>query len=451
MSKKNDTRDDQMTVGVFFKNTGHHIASWLHPKAQPDAGINLQHSIDCAQKCEKAGLVFIFFADSVAVRDTPRELLSQVSQFTAYFEPITLLSALSMATERLGLVCTATTSFSEPYNIARMYASLDHISKGRIGWNVVTSGLGDVEAQNYGLTTHYEHDERYDRAQEFVECVLGLLDSWEDDAFLYDREASRFFDPEKLHELNHDGKFFKSRGPLNVPRSPQGHPVIFQAGSSNAGRESAARFAEGVFTGYLTPESSADHYKDVKSRMKKYGRTPDQMRILPGCTIFCGTTEAEAKEKEEYLASLINPDVGVQYIATMTGIDLEGCSPDDELPDRESVRASEGTRDNIIAQARQEKMTIRQLYMRLAGSHGKMTMRGTPSQIADQMQDWFSNYSCDGFIFQPSYMPGDLDDIVELVVPELQNRGLFAEESNGTTLREHLGLERPANRYAAAT
>ena len=442
-----EKRNEQMNFGVFFKNTGHHIASWLHPGAQPNAGVNLQHYIDCVKKCEKSGLDFIFFADSVAVRNSPPEILSQMAQFTAYFEPITLLSALSMATERIGLVCTATTSFSEPYNIARMYASLDHLSGGRVGWNVVTSGLGDVEAQNFGLDKHYEHDDRYRRAQEFVEVVLGLMDSWDDDAFLYDRNTGQFFDPQKMRTLNHDGEYFKSRGPLNVPRPPQGHPVIFQAGSSDAGRESAARFAEGVFSGYLTIDSSADHYKDIKSRMTKYGRRPDQMKVLPGCTVFCGTSEAEANEKEEYLASLINPTVGIQYISTLTGLDLSDCSPEDRLPDRESVRASQGLRDNILAMAREENMTIGQLYRRLAGSHGKLTMRGTPIQIADQIQNWFHSYACDGFIFQPSYMPGDLDDILDMLIPELQNRGAFAENSRGTTLREHLGLSRPPSRY----
>ena len=235
-----------------------------------------------------------------------------------------------------------------------------------------------------------------------------------------------------------------------MPRPPQGHPVIFQAGSSDAGRESAARFAEGVFSGYLTVETSAEHYADVKSRMTKYGRQPDHMKVLPGCTIFCGSTEAEADEKEEYLASLINPAVGIQYVSTLTGIDLSDCSPDDHLPDRESTRASHGIRDSTLAIAREENLTIGQIYRRLAGSHGKLTMRGTPSQISDQMQDWFNNHACDGFIFQPSYMPGDLDDIVGMVIPELQDRGAFPENSRGTTLREHLGLSRPPSRYAPA-
>ena len=438
-------------MGVFFKNTGHHIASWLHPDAQPDAGVNIQHYVDCVWRCEQASLDFIFFADSVAVRNAPPEILSQMAQFTAYFEPITLLSALAMATDRIGLVCTATTSFSEPYNIARMYASLDHLSGGRAGWNVVTSGLGDVEAQNYGLEHHYEHDERYRRAQEFVEVVLGLWDSWDDDAFLYDREAGRFFDPKKMRTLDHAGEFFKSRGPLNVPRPPQGYPVIFQAGSSEAGRETAAKIGEGVFSGLLTIESSADYYADVKSRMTKYGRQPDQMRILPGCTIFCGRTEAEAKEKEEYLASLIQPAVGMNYVANLTGMDLSDCSPEDDLPDRESDRATHGTRTNIMAMARDENMNIRQVYERLAGSHGKLTMRGTPVQIADQMQDWFNGHACDGFIIQPSHMPGNLDDVIEMVIPELKDRGLIPEEYQGTTLRDHLGLARPRSRYDHAS
>ncbi|MDA0238916.1 MAG: LLM class flavin-dependent oxidoreductase [Proteobacteria bacterium] len=442
-----ENRDDMMSIGVFFKNTGHHIASWLHPGATPDAGVNLKHYVDCAQKCERAGMDFIFFADSLAVREGAADVVSRMSQFIAYFEPITLLSALAMATERIGLAVTASTSFSEPYNIARQFASLDHISGGRAGWNIVTSGLGDIEAQNFGLQEHYEHDERYRRATEFVEVVLGLLDSWDDDAFLYDRESGRFFDPDKVRPLNHSGRYFRSRGPLNVPRPPQGYPVLFQAGSSNAGRELSAAFAEGIFSGSLTREVSAEHYADVKSRMRKYGRHPDQMRVMPGCTIFCGRTEAEARDKEEELASLIHPAVGIQYLASLTGMDLSDCSPDDPLPDRGSSKMSHSMRVNITTLAREENLSIGQLYKRLAGSHGKLTMRGTPSQIADQMAEWFESRACDGFILQPSTMPGDLDDLLELVIPELLDRGAIRDGYTGTTLRDHLGLSRPSGKH----
>lgn len=443
-----ERRSGQMNLGVFFKNTGHHIAAWRHRGSQPDAGINLRHYIECAQASEAAGFDFLFFADSAATRDAALEPLSRSSQYTAYFEPTTLLSALAGATRHIGLVSTATTSYNEPYNIARRFASLDHLSAGRAGWNVVTSG-NDSEAFNFGRDEHYEHDERYRRAAEFVEVVKGLWDSWDDDAFIYDRAEGRFFDPQKLHVLNHEGNYFKVRGPLNVPRPPQGYPVIFQAGISEAGRELAAATAEGVFSGELTLENSLTHYSDIKRRMAKFGRQPDELKILPGCTIFCGRTEAEARDREQELAELIHPVVGREYIGTLLGLDLSDCDVDDHLPDRESkTRAKAGIAISVRALAARENLTIRQLYQRLAGSHGKLTLRGTAVQIADTMQAWFDARACDGFIMQPATMPGDLNQTIELLIPELRHRGLLRETYPGSTLRDNLGLKRPASRYA---
>ncbi len=445
-----ENRNVKMHLGVFFKNTGHHIAAWRSEQSQPDAGINLKHYVECAQTAERAGFDFLFYADSAATREAALEPLSRSSQYTAYFEPTTLLASLGAATSRIGLVATQTTSYNEPYNIARRFASLDHLTSGRAGWNVVTSG-NDAEALNFGREEHYEHDERYLRAQEFVEVVKGLWDSWDDDAFIYDRKEGRFFDPEKVHKLNHHGKYFKVRGPLNVPRSPQGYPVIFQAGISESGRELAAATAEGVFSGELTVERSQAHYSDIKKRMPRYNRHEDELKILPGVTIFCGHTAAEARDKEEYLASLIHPVVGREYISTLLGIDLSDCNENDHLPDRESkTRAKAGIALSIKAMAERENLTIRQLYMRLAGSHGKLTLRGTPVEIADTMSEWFHNHACDGFIMQPSTMPGDLNDMADLLVPELQNRGLIRVGYEGTTLRDHMGLKRPGSRYVGA-
>ena len=443
-----DRRKGKMNVGVFFKNTGHHLAAWRHPGTQPDAGINIEHYVQCAQTAERAGLDFIFFADSAAVREAMLETLSRSSQFTAYFEPTTLLSALAMVTKRIGLVSTATTSFNEPYNIARRFASLDHLSAGRAGWNVVTSG-NPAEALNFGLDAHYTHDHRYKRAHEFVSVVRGLWDSWDDDAFLYDREGGRFFDPAKLHKLDHKGEFYKVRGPLNIPRPPQGHPVIFQAGMSEAGRELAAETAEGVFSGQLTIPRSAELYKDLKTRMTRYGRRSEEMVMLPGVTVTCAPTDAEAKEKDEYLNSLIHPIVGRDYVANMTGLDLSDCDPDDPLPDRKPVHDVSAIGPSMIALAKSEGLNIKQLYMRLAGSHGKLTLVGSVSRIADTMQAWFDAYACDGFILQPSHMPANLDEVATLLIPELQSRGLIRVGYAGTTLREHMGLARPASRYAA--
>lgn len=441
-------RTDRMHVGVFFKNTGHHIAAWRHAGSQPDAGINLRHYMECAQASEQAGMDFLFFADSAAVREAALEPLSRSSQYTAYFEPTTLLSALATVTEHIGLVATQTTSYNEPYNIARRFASLDHISGGRAGWNVVTSG-NHAEAYNFGREEHYDHDIRYNRAHEFVEVVKGLWDSWDDDAFLYDREGGRFFRPESLHRLNHEGEWFRSRGPLNVPRPPQGYPVIFQAGISDAGKELAAATAEGVFSGELTLERSQAHYADIKSRMGKYGRGPDELRVMPGLTAVVGRTAAEARDREEELARLIHPVVGREYIGTLLGLDLSDCAVDGPVPDRHSkTRHNAGIAMSVRALAERENLTIRQLYERLAGSHGKLTMRGSVTEVADAMADWFHNRACDGFIFQPMTMPGDMQFIYDLLVPELQDRGLIRPGYDGKTLRDNLELKRPPSRYA---
>jgi alkanesulfonate monooxygenase len=440
----------KMHVGVFFNHTGHHIASWRHPGADADAAINLDHYVKLTQTAERAGLDFIFFADSAAVRDARAESLSRSAQYTAYFEPTTLLSALAMVTNHIGLVATATTSYNEPYNIARRYASLDWISKGRAGWNVVTSGNA-AEAWNFGRDEHFEHHERYERAQEFMEVVKGLWDSWDDDAFIRDKASGQFFDASKMHKLNHKDRFFTVRGPLNVPRPPQGYPVIFQAGTSHDGRELSAATAEGVFTGNLNMEVQREHYADVKGRMAKYGRTPDEMVILPGLTAIIGRTDEEAREKHAYLQSLIHPVVGRDFLGMLLGdFDLSPYDIDGPLPDvpMEKIHASQGQAKNIYAMARSENLSIRQIWERLAGSRGKLTLVGSYLSVADTMQRWFENDACDGFILQPSYLPGELDEIAELLIPELQNRKLIRIGYDGTTLRDNLGLRRPPSRYA---
>jgi N-acetyl-S-(2-succino)cysteine monooxygenase len=443
------TRTRRMHLGVFFNHTGHHIASWRHPKADADAHINVDHYARLAQTAEAAGLDFLFFADSAATAERRRESLRRSAQYTAYFEPTTLLGALAMVTKRIGLVATATTSYNEPYNVARRFASLDHISKGRAGWNVVTSGNA-AEAWNFGREEHFEHDSRYDRAHEFVRVVHGLWDSWDDDAFVRDKASGVFLEPDRMHLLNHKGEHFKVRGPLNVPRPPQGYPVIFQAGTSEAGRELAAETAEGVFTSQLTAEAQKEHYNDVKKRMAKYGRTPDQMNILPGLTAVVAPTAAEAKDKWDYLQSLIHPQVGLDYLSMLLATDLSGYSPDEAFPalQMHDKVQSRGMFQSVVGTALREKLTVRQVWERLAGSRGKATMIGSTVEVADQMQRWFEMDACDGFILQPSYLPGELDDVCKLLVPELQNRGLIRVGYEGATLREHMGLARPASRYA---
>ncbi|HEX6441697.1 MAG TPA: LLM class flavin-dependent oxidoreductase [Stellaceae bacterium] len=449
---RDQRRGERMKLGAFFHPTGNHVAAWLHPAAQIDAGTNFRHYAEITQTAERGKFDLMFVADAVAVRDGKLSALSRWPQYMAYFDPLTLLPALAAVTKHIGLVATATTSYNEPYHIARKFASLDHISGGRGGWNVVTSS-NVSEAYNFGREQHYEHGERYDRAVEFVEVVKGLWDSWDDDAFLHDRASARYFDPAKLHGLNHKGEHFSVRGPLNVARPPQGHPVLFQAGSSETGREVAAQFAEGVFTPQYTLAGAQEFYRDLKGRMARYGRPPEAMKVMPGLNAIVGRTRKEAEETHRFLQSKIHPDVGLELLSNQLGnfdlseYDLDGPLP--EVPESRYALASQSSTRNIVRWAREEGLTIRQIYQRFAGARGQRTLVGTAVEIADDMEEWFRNYGVDGFLFHPSHLPGGLDDFVELVIPELQNRGLFREEYEGATLRENMGLERPPSRYAA--
>jgi len=445
--------NEMMKLGAFFHPTGNHVAAWMHPEACIDAGTNFRHYAEITQIAERGKFDLMFVADAVAVREGKLKALSRWPQYMAYFDPLTLLPALAAVTTHIGICGTATTSYNEPYHVARKFASLDLISNGRAGWNVVTSSATN-EAWNFGREQHFEHGERYDRANEFVEVVKGLWDSWDDDAFVRDRSTGVYFDPTKLHTLNHKGKHFSVRGPLNVARPPQGHPVLFQAGSSEAGRDSAARFAEGVFTPQHTLAGAQDFYRDVKGRMAKYGRPPEALKIMPGLNAIVGRTAAEAKEKHAFLQSKIHPDVGLELLSNqlgnfdLSGYDLDGPLP--EVPESLYATASQSSTRNIVRWAKEEGLTIRQIYERFAGARGQRTLIGSPVDIVDDMEKWFCNYGVDGFLVHPPYLPGGIADFVELVVPELQNRGLFRTEYEGATLRENLGLERPANRYAGA-
>ena len=313
----------QLRLGAFFNPTGHHVASWRHPKAQADAGINFAHYVEIAQTAERAKFDMIFLADNIGVREAHIDALSRSAQYIANFEPITLISALAAVTSRIGLTCTASTSYNEPFHIARKFASLDHISGGRAGWNLVTSGQ-DVEAYNFSREAHYGHAERYQRANEFAEVVKALWDSWDDDAFPRNKETGQFFIPEKMHFLHHRGKHFQVRGPLNIPRSPQGHPVIVQAGTSDDGMDVAARFAEVIFSANLTMESCQQYFKEVKRRAAdKFGRNPDHLKVMPGLSVYVGRTEEEANEKYEHQNSLMHPIVAREILSTVLGgVDL---------------------------------------------------------------------------------------------------------------------------------
>ena len=446
--------NEKLKLGAMFHPTGHHVASWLHESSQIDAGSNFRHYASLCQAAERAKFDLMFLADAVAVRDGDVGPLSRWPQYMVFFEPITLLAALASITSRIGLCATATTSYNEPYNVARKFASLDHISGGRAGWNVVTSS-NLSEAYNFGREAHYEHEARYDRAFEFVEVVQGLWDSWDDDAFVRDRASARYFDPNKLHVLNHKGKHFSVRGPLNLARPPQGYPVIFQAGSSDVGRELAARTAEAVFTPQHTLEGAQAFYKDLKGRMAKYGRPPEALKVMPGFNPIVGRTPEEAEEKYRELLSLIHPDVGKILLSNALGnFDLSKYDPDEPLPtacDTHVHNMGQTSQKNVLAWAREENLTIRQLYQRFAGARGQRTVKGSPVQIVDEMESWFLNHGVDGFLIQPPTLPGGLDEFIEHIIPELQNRGLFRTEYEGETLRENLGLQRPPSRYAGAT
>ena len=435
--------DRKMRLAAYFNPTGHHVASWRHPRAQVDAPINIDHYVEIARTAERAKFDMIFLADGSATRQADMEALSRSVQFVAHFEPLTLLSALAMTTSRIELVGTVSTTYHEPYNVARKFASLDHISKGRSGWNCVTSNQV-AEAYNFGRPGVDNHQIRYGRAKEFVEVCKGLWDSWDDDAFIRDTQTGLYFEPESMHYLNHKGTTYTVRGPLNVPRPPQGYPVIVQAGASDEGRELAAQHAEAIFSPHLTVEAAKAYYDDVKGRMGRCGRDPDHLKILPGLSVVVGESDAKAQEDFEYLQSLIHPMVGREILATMLGLDLSGYDLDQPLPDPlPAGLGSRGHYDSILAQARRENLTVRQLGARVAGARGKNTIHGSPKTVADYMEWWFTANACDGFCVMPPYIPGAHDDFCNLVIPELQKRGIFRKEYEGTTLREHLGLPRP--------
>ncbi|GLQ09466.1 monooxygenase [Devosia yakushimensis] len=440
-------RSDQIKLGAFLLFTGHHVAAWRHKDAS--IGVHFENYIELARLAEAAKFDTIFFADGVGVRLKDIDAASRKAHSGVYpFEPITLLSALSAVTKNIGLIATASTSYSDPFNLARQFSSLDHLSGGRAGWNLVTSSDPDA-AFNFGHEAHILHADRYDRAEEFADVVLGLWDSWEDDAFPRDREAGVYFDKNKLHILDHKGKHFKVRGPLNTPRTPQGHPVVVQAGASEPGKELAARTAEAIFAAQITLDEAVGFYADVKGRMAKYGRDPDELKIMPGIFPVVAPSQAEAEDKFAQLQDLIQPIVGLNMLAGLSGgIDLSQYDIDGPLPDVPETNAGKSRQSLLLDLARRENLTIRQLYLRIAGARGHWQVVGTPSHIADQLEERFEARGADGFNIMAPIMPGGLKDFIDLVVPELRRRGLFRTEYEGTTLRENLGLKRPANRFA---
>ena len=434
----------QLKLGAFMRPVSIHTGAWRYPGAWPDANFNFAHIKQLIRKLEAGKFDAFFMADHLAVLNMPINALKRSHTVTS-FEPFTLLSALAGATERIGLIATGSTTFDEPYHVARRFASLDHISGGRAGWNIVTTSNPDA-ALNFGLEDHMEHAERYRRAREFYDVVTGLWDSCADDAFVRDVGAGLYFDPEKMHVLNHNGKYLKVRGPLNIARPVQGWPVIVQAGASDDGRQLAAETAEAVFTGGGSLTDGKKLYADIKGRMDRLGRDRAHLKILPGAFVVVGDSVEEAKEKRAKLDSMVHYDSGIASLSVALGTDASGFDPDGQLPPIPESNASKTSRQRLVDVAARDKLTVRQLAQRV-GAFSGLAFVGTPTTIADQMEEWLTSYASDGFNIMFPYLPAGLDDFVDKVVPELQRRGIFRKEYEGRTLRENLGLPRPKNRF----
>jgi N-acetyl-S-(2-succino)cysteine monooxygenase len=423
-------RQRQLKLAAFMMRHGHHVAAWRHPQTDLESN-PFKVFRQQVRNAEAACLDAVFFADSVALTGNIPSL-----------EPLTLLSALAASTERIGLIGTATTTYNEPYTVARQFASLDLLSDGRAGWNLVTSDNA-AEAANFGRDQHVGHAERYARAREFHQVVTGLWDSWQDGALVNDKAGGVLADPAKIRKLDHRGEHFAVAGPLNVTRSPQGRPVIVQAGGSEVGRDLAAATAEVVFTAQPTLAKAQDFYRDIKRRVADKGRHPDSLKIMPGLFAVVGKSQAEADDKFGELQQLIEPKAGLALLGRMIGnFDLSGYPLDGPLPELPETQDGQRSRQQLLTNLAQgENLSIRQLYERIAGGRGHFTVIGTAQTVADQIQEWFEGEGADGFNFMAPALPGGLDDFLALVVPELQRRSLFRTAYTGTTLREHLGLQ----------
>jgi len=432
----------QIKLGAFIPTTSQHAAGWRHPESRPQDHLNIDYAIELARTAEKGLFDAYFLADGLSVSwGNAKEGQRGLGDKAVGFEPVTLFAALSAVTQNIGFIATASTTYEDPYILARKYASLDHISKGRAAWNVVTTASADT-ARNFGLEKHPDPKTRYERADEFIEVTQKLWDSWEDDAFLYNKESGQFFDVSKFHEPKHQGKYFKVDGALNVSRPPQGYPVIVQAGQSEDGRELAGKYAEVIFTAQQSLSDAQEFYRDVKSRLLKYGRHADDLKIMPGVSIFVAKTEQEAQEKYQLLNSLIHPKVGLSLLSGLSGgINLEKYDLDAPFPKLEDADINFSSRQQMM-------IDIARKY--IASARGHWTLVGTPEQVVDQLQNWFENEAADGFNILPPTTPAGLNDFVEFIVPELQRRGLFRTEYEGKTLRENLGLKRPENQYVLA-
>ncbi len=436
----------QLHLNLFIHSRGHHEASWRHPEASPRSLFDIRYYQELAQQAEAGLFDAIFFADQLALQDDiahgPRTGL----------EPLSALSAIAVSTSRIGLISTASTTYTEPFNLARQFASLDHISGGRIGWNIVTSWSA-LSARNYRGDGLLNLAERYERAEEFMTVVAGLWDSWAADALLDERASGRYAKADRIRPVNHAGRFYHVAGPLNLPRCPQGRPVLVQAGSSDQGRAFAARYAEAVFTAQLEKRTAQAFYADLKSRVVAAGRQADQALILPGLSPMIAASETEAQRLSEELGDLANPEAGRQRLSGRFGgydfshLPLDKPLEPEDFPDPSTVEAARSRTEVILDFVRREKPTLRQLLGMLAGARGHYTIAGTPEQVADWITDWFNDHAADGFNIMPPLLPSMLEVFIAEVIPLLQRRSLFRTAYEGETLRAHYGLAVPPSQF----
>ncbi|MCG7507781.1 LLM class flavin-dependent oxidoreductase [Mesorhizobium retamae] len=431
----------------FFNPQGDHRMSWRHPRAPGREILDFDYYRDLVQAAERAKIDTIFVADHVSIWDSVKSGVAHYAN--ARLEPLTLLAALAGVTRHIGLITTASSSYSEPYNVARFFASLDHISKGRASWNVVTSAM-EEEAKNFGRDGNIDHALRYERAAEYLDIVKALWDSWEDEALLIDKESGYFADPARVHAINHKGPHFRVRGPLNVSRPPQGHPLIVQAGSSEDGKNFATAHADAHFAIFSTKEDGVGYRKDINERLARHGRRPESFKILPGILPIVAGSKDEALERQEYLQTLLPDQVGIDLLSSWSGLDLSAYPPDGPVPPLPDESTFNGghTSLNRVRQWAKQNLTLREVARRLSNSGSVPTVAGTPVEIADQLEDWFVAGAADGFNLMFPLLPEDWHAFAEKVVPELQRRGLFRTEYEPGTLRDRLGLPRPANRFA---
>jgi len=439
----------QLHLNLFIHGRGHHEASWRHPDSSSLALTDIRYYQDLAQRAESALFDSVFLADQLALGDDA----SQAAR--TWLEPVTVLAALAVATRWIGLIATCSTTYTEPFNLARQFGSLDHISNGRVGWNIVTSWLA-AAASNYGGIGQVSHADRYARGEEFMAVVKALWDSWAEDAVIDDRKRGRYAKPERIRPIDHSGPYYQVAGPLNLPRTPQGRPVFVQAGSSDTGRRFAARHAEAVFTAHLEKKTAQEFYADLKALTAAEGRSPEQVLILPGLSAMIAATEAEAQRLARELNELSDPEVGRKRLSSRFGghdfsrLPLDRPLVPQDFPPTSSVEAARSRTEVILNLVRRESPTLRQLLGTLAGARGHFTFAGTPEQVADLIEDWFTDGAADGFNVMPPLLPSMLDVFSAEVIPILQRRGLFRTAYAGATLREHYGLPRPQSAFDEA-